>query len=166
MLSHSQIKHILPHRYPMLLVDAVHTVEPGVHITAIKNITGNEACFAHLVDTIPPAGYAYPQTLIIESFCQAAGIMYALQQQEEADLNAALMLFGSIAKFRFYDDAFPGDTLEHRARLERAITDAAIFSGEVWVKERKIADVERVVVALRPAETLVATSSNGAHATG
>lgn len=164
MLSHAQIKDILPHRYPMLLVDVVRTVEPGVHITALKNVTGNEACFAHLPHPAPAVAYAYPQTLIIESFCQAAGIMYSLQQRNEIDLSTLVMLFGSIAKFRFYGDVFPGDTMEHRARLERAISDAAIFSGEVWVGERKIADVERVVVALRPSDVL-ATTANGTPVT-
>lgn len=161
MLNHAQIKAILPHRYPMLLVDAVRSLEPGIAITAIKAVTGNESCFAQLADTAPRAAYSYPQTLIIESFCQAAGIMYNAAQDETVDLAGMLMLFGSISKFRFYAAVFPGDTLEHRVRLERAISDAAIFSGEVWVGERKIADVDRVVVALRPADVLPTASLNG-----
>lgn len=62
------------------------------------------------------------------------------------------MLFGSASHCRFEGEAFPGDSLEHRARLERAFTDAAIFSGEVWAGDRRIASVGRMVLAIRPAQ--------------
>ncbi len=149
MTSLPQIKHILPHRHPMLLVDAVRAIDPGDRIRVIKNVTCNESCFGSLRDDAPDEAYAYPCSLIIESFCQAAGIMYNLLQPAQLPPDR-LMLFGSIARFVFHDEVFPGETMEHRVRLERSLSDAAIFSGEVWVHDRRIACVERVVVALRP----------------
>jgi 3-hydroxyacyl-[acyl-carrier-protein] dehydratase len=154
-LSHADIKEILPHRHPMLLVDAVRAVEPGVSITAIKNVTCNEPCFAHLYDRAPLNAYAYPPVLIIESFCQAAGIMYNLRRRQDTSLTDRLMLFGSLSKFVFLRQVFPGETLEHHIRLERGLTDAAVFSGEIWTADQRIAVVERVVVALRPTTVLV-----------
>jgi 3-hydroxyacyl-[acyl-carrier-protein] dehydratase len=157
-LSHSEIKSILPHRYPMLLVDRVVSLEPGNRITAVKNVTGNEPCFAGLVDGLEPSAYAYPNSLVIESFCQAAGILYAAEQSE-VRATGKVMLFGSIARFRFHADIFPGQTMEHHVRLEKALTDSAVFSGEVRVDGKAVADVERVVVAIRPASVLAAAAS-------
>jgi len=154
MLSHHEIKSLLPHRHPMLLVDAVKELRPGSDIVAVKNITGAEPCYAGLADQAGPRGLAYPCTLIIESFCQAAGVLYSKTLREAGRLAEGLMLFGAISRFRFFGEAFPGDVLEHRAALERGLAGAGTFSGEVWAGGRKIAEVERVVFAIRPAEVL------------
>lgn len=157
MFSHSEIKAILPHRYPMLLVDQVLALDPGTQITAVKNVTGNEPCFMGLIDGLEVEAYAYPTSLIIESFCQAAGILYAAEQAGPAT-DDKVMLFGSIAKFQFRTEVFPGQTMEHRVRLEKALTDSAVFSGEVIVAGQRVAEVERVVVAIRPANVLAAAA--------
>jgi len=149
-LSHAEIKTVLPHRYPMLLVDAVRSIEPGESIVAIKNVTGNEPCFAGLSDATKPYGYAYPQSLILESFGQAASIIYTLGRQKASDFGA-VMLFGSARDCRFHGDVFPGDTMEHHARLERSLSDAAIFAGDVWVNNRRVVEVGQFIVAIRAA---------------
>jgi 3-hydroxyacyl-[acyl-carrier-protein] dehydratase len=157
-LSHSAIKSILPHRYPMLLVDLVLLLEPGKQLSAIKNVTGNEPCYAGLQDGLAPEAYAYPHSLVIESFCQAAGILYSAQDSG-LDTSDKVMLFGSIAKFRFHVDIFPGQTMEHLVRLDKALTDSAVFSGEVRVDGILVAEVDRVVVAIRPANVLAAAAN-------
>jgi 3-hydroxyacyl-[acyl-carrier-protein] dehydratase len=154
LLSHSQIKGILPHRHPMLLVDGVRSLEPGNRIVAVKCVTGSEACFAHLADDSAPQSYAYPRSLIVESFGQAASIIYCARRREQDDMPEQVMLFGSAGRCRFEGDVFPGETMEHRARLERSLSDAAIFSGEVWVGRRRIVEVGQVIVVLRPAGVL------------
>jgi 3-hydroxyacyl-[acyl-carrier-protein] dehydratase len=158
LLSHCEIKSILPHRYPMLLVDLVLSMEPGKQLIAIKNVTGNEPCFAGLADGLTPDAYAYPNSLVIESFCQSAGILYAAQQ-DRINISDHLMLFGSISKFQFHADIFPGQTMEHLVRLEKGLTDSAVFSGEVRVDGKLVAEVERVVVAIRPAYVLAAAAN-------
>jgi 3-hydroxyacyl-[acyl-carrier-protein] dehydratase len=157
-MNHAQIKAVLPHRYPMLLVDAVDALEPGSEITASKSITGNESCFAHLHDTAAPEAYAYPSSLVIESFCQAAGILYATAEADKT-FDGMVMLFGSISSFVFHTSAYPGETLQHRVRLDRALTDSAVFSGEVRAAGKLVADVSRVVVAVRPAAVLAAAAA-------
>ena len=149
MLSHHEIKQILPHRYPMLLVDSVLSIEPGKEIRAIKNVTGNEACYAGLLDGAPPDAYAYPCSLVIESFCQTAGILYGAALERRGGIER-ILLFGSITAFRFHASAYPGDTLQHHVRVEKLLSDSAMFSGEVLVAGTVIADVERLVVAMRP----------------
>lgn len=154
MIGHSEIKRILPHRHPMLLVDAVRAVEPGVSIVAIKNITLNEPCFANEPRQPHDAAPAYPAVLLVESFCQAAGILEALSRRTSRATDDTVMLFGSMSKVEFHADAYPGDTLVHSVRLESALSDAAVFSGEIRTADRLIATVGRVIVAIRPASSL------------
>lgn len=148
--NHSEIKSILPHRFPMLLLDTVKSLEPGASIVATKNVTGNETCFAAVADGTRSASYAYPRSLIVESFGQAASIIYCVGQQDTDGGFNRVMLLGAVRHCRFHGDVFPGDTMEHRARLERSLSDAAIFSGEVWVGETRVVEIEQLIVALRP----------------
>lgn len=153
-ISFGEIKSILPHRPPMLLVDAVRSLTPGDSIVAVKSVTGNESCYTIMRDDAPAESLAYPCSLIIESFCQAAGILYNHGERLAGRTVTGVMLFGAISDYTFESQAFPGDTLEHRVQLVRGLSDAAIFSGETWVGNRLVARVEHVVVALRPAEAL------------
>src|SRR5215210_16794 len=123
LLSHAQIRDILPHRHPMLLVDGVRSLEPGVRIVAVKCVTGSEPCYAHLAEGSAPQGYAYPRSLIVESFGQAASIIYCARRRQEGDMPEQVMLFGSARRCRFEGDVFPGETMEHRARLDRSLSD-------------------------------------------
>ena len=148
--SHEQIKRLLPHRYPMLLVDSVADLQPGRSIRAVKTITLNEACYHRL----QPAGdgtiaAAYPPSLLIESFCQAAGILLLESRSFSYDPSTDVMLFGSLSHCLFERDALPGDTVEHHAVIHKAFTDAAICGGEIRVRGERIATIEQVVVALR-----------------
>lgn len=161
LLSHAQIKAILPHRHPMLLVDGVRSLEPGVRIVAVKCVTGSEPCYAHLADDSVAQSYAYPRSLVVESFGQAASIIYCARSRHEGDMPEQVMLFGSASRCRFEGDVFPGETMEHRARLDRSLSDAAIFSGEVWVGSRRVVEVGQIIVVLRPAGVLADVPGGG-----
>jgi len=161
LLSHAQIKGILPHRHPMLLVDGVRSLEAGSRIVAVKCVTGSEPCFAHLAEDSAPQGYAYPRSLVVESFGQAASIIYCAMRQQQGDVSEQVMLFGSASRCRFEGDIFPGETMEHRARLDRSLSDAAIFSGEVWIGTRRIVEVGQIIVVLRPAAVLADVPGGG-----
>ncbi len=159
MIAHSDIKLILPHRYPMLLVDVVRTIDAGSRIVAIKNISRNEPCFAAAGERDDAC--AYPPSLIIESFCQSAGVLQVLSNRQSGDADEQVMLFGSMSEIEFHDHAYAGDTLVHHVQLETTLSDAAVFSGEVRICDRVIVTVGRVVVALRPASALAAAASDG-----
>lgn len=163
LLNHAQIKRLLPHRYPMALVDSVRSVEPGVRIIAVKNVTANEPCFAHLPDDADGRSYAYPASLMMESFGQACGLLYLMDARQQGGMDGSVMLFGAATRCRFEGEAFPGDTLENRACLERTFTDAAVFSGEVWVSGRRIVSIERMIMALRSAEGLRPPAAQACH---
>lgn len=137
----------LPHRHPILLVDRVIAQEPGVSITALKAITLNEPCYA-AVDT-GAATYAYPSSLLIESWCQTAGILIA----GDGDLgrsNDLVPLFGSIAGIRLGMPVHPGDLVRHEVTIERMLSTTGVVSGRSLVDGDVALTVDQVVVALRP----------------
>ncbi|MBS2962345.1 hypothetical protein KGA66_04755 [Actinocrinis puniceicyclus] len=147
-----QIKRLLPHRYPMLLVDRVTAAQPGVSLTAVKAVTVNEPCYRGLSQD---ADHDYPVSLLIESWCQAAGLLACLDRPNPDVLRGMVTLFGSITDLRLGRPARPGDLLEHRVRLVRAVTDAAVFEGESLLADGcEALSVASIVIALRPAESL------------
>lgn len=150
MLDHAEVKKLLPHRYPMLLVDAVASLEPWTRIVGRKSVTGSEPCFAALGDEAPAASYAYPPTLVLESFAQTAGILMNGHWQHMGSPDQFVLVFASLSGARFTGEpVLPGDTMEHRTCLERPPTDVAFLKGDTWVGGRLIASVERIVVACR-----------------
>lgn len=109
MLHHFQIKEILPHRYPILLVDKVLEIEAGNKIIAEKNITGTEPCFRSIEnDSYDIHSYYYPQSLIIESFGQTACILATKSKQLKFCQFDTLPLFGSLNTVTFEENALPG----------------------------------------------------------
>ncbi|MCX4693195.1 3-hydroxyacyl-ACP dehydratase FabZ family protein [Streptomyces sp. NPDC058646] len=161
MLTISGIKRVLPHRYPMLLVDRVTELVPEERLTALKAVTCNEPWYEGLSEEAGDEGHAYPQTLLVESWCQAAGVLAAWDQPNPDVLSGQVMLFGSISDVVLHRPVFPGDVLEHRVRLVRALSDTVIFEGESLVGGEVVMGVGRVVMAMRPAQELTAAAQPG-----
>ena len=114
-LNIHQIRKILPHRYPFLLVDRVEDIEFGKRIHAIKNVTVNEPCFTGHFPEYP----VLPGVLIMEAMAQAAAILTFASASEEETLQAAddLYLFAGIDNARFKRPVMPGDRLELFAEM-------------------------------------------------
>ena len=84
-----EILHLLPHRYPFVLVDRVLSVEPGESIRALKNVTINEPFFQGHFPDRP----IMPGVLILEAMVQAAGILLAYANV--AGRPQPVMLYGN-----------------------------------------------------------------------
>jgi 3-hydroxyacyl-[acyl-carrier-protein] dehydratase len=149
MIGAKEIKSLLPHRYPMLLVDRVVEAVPGERLVALKAVTLNEPWYA-VADVEP----AYPGTLLIESWGQSAGLLGILSAGDDADFAGQVMLFGSASGIEFHREVHPGDVVEHRVRLTRIVGDNLIFEGDSVVGGDTVITVERMVMAFRPAATL------------
>lgn len=110
MLDINEIKEILPHRYPFLLVDRIVELEPGKRVVGLKNVTANEEYFnGHF-----PDHPVMPGVLIIEALAQT-GAVGVLAMDE---YKGKLALFAGIDKVRFRKQVVPGDQL----RLEVEVT--------------------------------------------
>ena len=105
------IERIIPHRYPMLLIDRVIELEPGKRAVAIKNVTRNEWFFeGHF-----PQQPIMPGVLIIEALAQT-GAVAALSAEQ---FRGKLGLFAGIDGVRFRRQVGPGDQLRLEVTLER-----------------------------------------------
>ncbi|MEU5365828.1 beta-hydroxyacyl-ACP dehydratase [Streptomyces sp. NPDC005925] len=151
------VHELLPHRFPMLLVDRVLDLVPGESVTAVKAITRNEQCYrkagAHTAATV----LEYPQALLIESWGQTAGILatWRSPDEESAGETGKVMLLGGLTGITFHRPVLPGDVLHHRARVFHALSDTVIFEGETLCDGEVVMSVERMVMAFRPAEQLL-----------
>ncbi len=100
-----EIKKILPHRYPFLLVDRVIDIVPNKSGTGIKNVTANEEFFnGHF-----PASPIMPGVLILEAMCQTAVVIGSITDNEE-DKGQIVLLTG-IDNAKFKNRVIPGDQL-------------------------------------------------------
>tara|TARA_B100000945_G_C19985824_1_gene414276 strand:+ start:90 stop:536 length:447 start_codon:yes stop_codon:yes gene_type:complete len=109
----NDIMGLLPHRYPMLLVDRVLDIVPGEKITGYKNISFNEQLFSgHF-----PGAPIFPGVLIIEAMAQISGILGFVTTGQSAD-DGMLYLFAGIDRVRFKRPVVPGDQLMLFSQVE------------------------------------------------
>ncbi|GAA2801207.1 beta-hydroxyacyl-ACP dehydratase [Kitasatospora sp. CM 4170] len=146
------IRRALPHRFPMLLVDRVLDVVPGERITAVKAVSCNEPWYRDVPEGAED--FAYPQVLLMESWCQAAGLLATWEDPNPDVLTGRVMLFGAVTGLAYHGPVLPGDVLEHRATITRTLGDTLIIAGESLVDGEPVLTVESAVLAFRPAEEL------------
>ncbi|HBF36771.1 MAG TPA: 3-hydroxyacyl-[acyl-carrier-protein] dehydratase FabZ [Firmicutes bacterium] len=103
MIEINEIKALLPHRYPFLLVDRVLELIPNEKIIALKNVTVNEEFFNGHFPTKP----VMPGVLIIETMAQTAGIMMLSKEEHKGKIP----YFTGIDNARFRKTVVPGDQL-------------------------------------------------------
>nr|WP_303332600.1 3-hydroxyacyl-ACP dehydratase FabZ family protein [Streptomyces sp. NA02950] len=144
---------LLPHRYPMLLVDRVVELVPGERVTAVKAVTLNEPWYAGIA---AGTGLAYPASLVVESWGQTAGLLASAGAPET---RGQVMLFGSVADAEFHSPVHPGELIEHRVTVARSLGDSVIFEGESRCGGRPVMSVARMVMAFRPAGALKEATS-------
>jgi 3-hydroxyacyl-[acyl-carrier-protein] dehydratase len=145
-LDASFIYRTLPHRPPALLVDSAIVLGlpgGGAALLARKAVTTSEPCFAGT----EPAG-SYPGTLIVESFCQACGLLRAATALASGPRDETKVpVVAKLAGLRLLGDATPGDNLEHQVQLVVRTGEGAVFSGQTVVDGRVVLQVARVVAA-------------------
>ncbi|HYO13828.1 MAG TPA: 3-hydroxyacyl-ACP dehydratase FabZ [Thermoanaerobaculia bacterium] len=124
------IQSVLPHRYPILLVDRVLEMEPRKRIVAIKNVTINEPVFTgHF-----PGRPIFPGVLLIEGMAQAGGLLLL---QEIPDREGKLLYFAAIEEARFRRPVVPGDQVRYEIEVIKLrktyckLTAKALVDGSV-----------------------------------
>lgn len=125
LMNKEQIKEIIPHREPFLLVDQVEEMEEGKSITATKFVTKDEYYFqGHF-----PGQPIMPGVLQVESLAQAGAI--ALLSMPEH--RGKLAVFGAIKNARFKRQVVPGDVLTLKVQLDRLRSSTGTGIAEAYV---------------------------------
>lgn len=152
MIDVAELKRVLPHRYPMLLVDRAMWTDDGTRLVVVKAVTCNEPWFDEIGDD---DDHAYPETLVVESWMQAAGVVLSLTGVVDVPRDH-VMLAGKLSGLEFHRRVVPGDVLRHDVRVVRVVPGTVIVSGETRVDGEVVLSLDRVVLAFRPAGTLPA----------
>jgi len=134
MIDVNEIKNLIPHRYPFLLVDRVVELEKSKRAVGVKNVSANENFFeGHF-----PGNPIMPGVLIIEALAQTAGILANLS----AEKKYKGVYFMSIETAKFRKPVFPGDQLRLEVELIKQRNTVLRFSGSAKVDDKVVAEAE------------------------
>ena len=136
-MSVNEIMQYLPHRYPFLLLDRVLECKRGDSITAIKNVSINEAFFQGHFPNTP----VFPGVLILEALAQASGVL-VLSDPDMRPAHESLFLFVGIDNVRFKRPVVPGDQLQLKSRLVRLKHNLGIFEASAYVGDELAASAK------------------------
>lgn len=144
-LGIEEIKAVLPHRYPFLLLDRVVGYTPGESLQAIKNVTVNEPFFqGHF-----PRQPLMPGVLILEAMAQAAAILGEVSGAETHDGNVLYYLVG-VDNARFRKTVGPGDQLLIEIRFVTVRRNIWKFAGTTHVGDTLVASADFLTTVSDP----------------
>ncbi|MBK7765882.1 MAG: 3-hydroxyacyl-ACP dehydratase FabZ [Sulfuritalea sp.] len=139
-----QILDYLPHRYPILLIDRVLELVPGVRITALKNVSVNEPFF--------PGHYPHhpvmPGVLVVEAMAQSAAIL-SFKTMGSKPKDDSVYYFVGIDNARFKKPVGPGDQLVLEVTIQAIKRGIWKYSGTAKVDGRIAAQAD-LICTLRP----------------
>ena len=133
-LDINEIKKIIPHRYPFLLVDKIIDFEPGVWAKGIKCVSANEMQFMGHFPDYP----VMPGVLMIEAMAQTGAV--AILSMEEN--KGKIAFFGGIKNARFRSQVFPGDVMEMEVKIIKQKGPIGIGEGTVTVNGKVAVNAE------------------------
>ena len=136
-LNKDQIKELLPHREPMLLIDELRDIKKLFSATAIVNVKKN----SFFVNGHFPDEPVMPGVLIVEAFGQAAAALTASGLDKSTYENKLVFLM-TINKARFRNPVIPDCVLELKIEAIRSHGRVWKYKGEAFVKNKKMADAE------------------------
>lgn len=134
-LDITEIKKIIPHRYPFLLIDRVTECEPNKKLVAIKNVSINEEYFVgHF-----PSEKVMPGVLIIEAMAQAGCIYYYYSKNMQAK---DLIYYLAKVSTKFIKPVVPGDQLRIEVTSIKLMSKVGFLKTVAYVKDEPVAEAE------------------------
>lgn len=155
-LEHAAIRALLPQRWPMLLLDRVIALDVSRRsLIAVKAITATEPCFRNVPDGLTADRYAFPVSLLIESFGQAAAVLWGAAVGDAAESRpmahqGELLMFAVARECVIEDAVYPGQLLRHEVRLENVLGTNAFASGACFADDRRVATMGSLMAVRRP----------------
>jgi len=140
MVDINEIIHLLPHRYPFLLVDRLIEFEPAKKAVGIKNVTCNEPFFTGHFPDKP----IMPGVLIIEAMAQTGGV---LAFKSFPEMKGSVFFIG-IDNARFRKPVIPGDQLKLVVEVVKHKREIWVFDGKALVDDELVAEA-RIMAMLR-----------------
>nr|WGD57786.1 3-hydroxyacyl-ACP dehydratase FabZ [Bacillus subtilis]WGD94859.1 3-hydroxyacyl-ACP dehydratase FabZ [Bacillus subtilis] len=134
MLDTQQIKEIIPHRYPFLLVDRITEVEEGKRAKGYKNVTANEEFFNGHFPQYP----VMPGVLIVEALAQVGAVAMLIKEEN----RGRLAFFAGIDNCRFKKQVKPYDQLHLEVEIIRARGTIGRGKGVATVDGEVVCEVE------------------------
>ena len=131
-----QIKKMIPHRAPILLIDRVEDVVLDSEATGIKAVSGNEPYFAGHFPDFP----VMPGVLIVEALAQTAAVLVAATMPDLA--QGKLVFFTTIEKARFRQPVRPGDVIKLHAVKNTSKGPLWKFAGKATVNGKLVAEAD------------------------
>jgi beta-hydroxyacyl-ACP dehydratase FabZ len=139
------IMELLPHRYPLLLVDRILDFEPREWIRGLKNISFNEEVFqGHF-----PSRPVFPGVYIVEAMAQTGG---CLLMREYEDRARKVIYFMGIDAVKFRKPVLPGDQLIMEVKVVQFKGRICKMRGEAFVGGQKVAEAEFMSMLMDLAE--------------
>ncbi len=131
-----EIKRLIPHRYPFLLIDKVIDIVKNESAIGIKSVTVNEPYFpGHF-----PSSPVVPGVLQIESMAQTAAVLVA--KSLDISDSSALVLLTTIDNAKFRRPVTPGDVMSLSITVQKMRNKLWKFEGEVFVNSQKMSECE------------------------
>ena len=139
-----QIKKLIPHRAPFLLIDRVENVVLDSEATGIKMVSGNEPYFAGHFPDFP----VMPGVLIVEAIAQTASVMVAAM---DPDLTSGkLVFFTTVEKARFRQPVRPGDVVKLHVLKDKNKGPLWKFNGKASVDSKLVAEADFSAMIVDP----------------
>jgi len=134
-----EIQKILPHRYPLLLIDRVTEIVNNEKLLGFKNVSIGEQVFeGHF-----PGHPIYPGVMILEGMAQAGGILaFKSMNMTEEEAAEKVVYFMSIDKAKFRSPVRPGDRLEYEISVVKHKGSIWVLQGKAYVDGNLVSEAE------------------------
>lgn len=141
-----EILKLVPHRWPMVMIDRITQYDDGDTLTALKNVTYNESFFPGHFPAVP----TMPGVLILESMAQSCGILAVLKSGITAE-SGLIFYFAGIDNARFKRPVVPGDQLVFSVTFLKQKRDLWKFSCVARVGDNVVCEADMMCVVRAPA---------------